>query len=24
VDHGLGTGVLVPGDDGTVRARYAD
>jgi hypothetical protein len=24
VDHGLATGVLVEGADGTVRARYAD
>jgi hypothetical protein len=24
VDHGIATGVLVAGDDGTVRARYAD
>ena len=24
VDHGVATGVLVAGDDGTVRARYAD
>ena len=24
VDHGLGTGVLLEGADGTVRARYAD
>jgi hypothetical protein len=24
VDHGVAAGVLVAGDDGTVRARYAD